>query len=156
MSSGRYRTWRFEHPDIWPEKEGSRERDLEEGQAAGLRISPRGDIQTIWGTASIRQAISLLLSTIPGERLMRPEYGCHLQRLVFSPNDDATAGLAIHYVRQALTLWEPRIDIIHLDAGSSREQSDVLELHLEYLIRATQRTDNMTFLFNLTEGELGT
>ena len=67
--------------------------------------------------ASVRQAILLLLSTRPGERVMRPTYGCDLHRLVFSPNDDTTAGLAIHYVRQALERWEPRIEVIRLDAG---------------------------------------
>ena len=41
---------------------------------------------------------------------MRPGYGCHLFRLAFAPNDDTTAGLAIHYVRQALERWEPRIE----------------------------------------------
>jgi len=46
-----------------------------------------------------------------GERVLRPEYGCDLHRLVFSPNDATTAGLAVHYVRAALLRWEPRIEI---------------------------------------------
>ena len=62
--------------------------------------------------ASIRQSLLLLLSTSPGERVMRPDYGCSLRRLVFAPNDDTTAGLAIHYVRQAVERWEPRVEIL--------------------------------------------
>ena len=73
-------------------------------------------------SGSVRQAILLLISTTPGERVMRPNYGCALGRLVFSPNDDTTAGLATHYVRQALLRWEPRIQILQLEAtrGSTR------------------------------------
>jgi len=65
------------------------------------------------GDDSVRQAILLLLSTVPGERIMRPEYGCLIHQLVFSPNDATTAGLAIHYVQRALDLWEPRVDVVH-------------------------------------------
>ena len=52
----------------------------------------------IAGDAAIRQSIILLLTTTPGERVMRPDYGCPLHRLMFQPNDATTAGLAIHYV----------------------------------------------------------
>jgi phage baseplate assembly protein W len=102
---------------------------------------------------SVRQAVLLLLSTIPGERVMRPEYGCQLHRLVFSPNDETTAGLAIHYVRQALDLWEPRIEILHLDAERNAENPEQLTISLEYQVRATQQTDITTFSINLSGGE---
>ena len=51
---------------------------------------------------AVRQSILMLLSTRPGERVMPPDYGCPIHRLVFSPNDATTAGLAIHYVRHSL------------------------------------------------------
>jgi len=104
------------------------------------------------GHDSVRQAILLLLSTIPGERVMRPEYGCQLHRLVFSPNDETTAGLAIHYVRQALDLWEPRIDVLRLDAERNAEDPEQLTISLEYRVRATQQIDTTTFSFNLSGG----
>ena len=56
--------------------------------------SARGRLAMVEGNAAVRQAIQMLLSTAPGERVMRPGYGCDLQRLVFAPNDDTTAGLA--------------------------------------------------------------
>jgi phage baseplate assembly protein W len=101
---------------------------------------------------SVRQAILLLLSTIPGERVMRPDYGCQLHRLVFSPNDETTAGLAIHYVRQALDRWEPRIDVLRLDAERNPEDPEQLIISLEYRVRATQQTATTTFSFNLAGG----
>ena len=56
---------------------------------------------------------------------MRPTYGCYLRRLLFAPNDDTTAGLAIHYVRSAIERWEPRIDILALDATRHPERPDL-------------------------------
>ncbi|MBO0777700.1 MAG: GPW/gp25 family protein [Ktedonobacteraceae bacterium] len=142
MSTPRYRVWRFIHPDLdtleWP---------------AGLGISPRGGIAMVDDHNSVRQAILLLLSTIPGERVMRPDYGCQLHRLMFSPNDETTAGLAIHYVQQALDLWEPRIDVLRLDAGRNPEDPEQLTISLEYRVRATQQIDATTFSFSLVGGQ---
>ena len=102
--------------------------------------------------ASVRQAILLLISTSPGERVMRPDYGCQLRQLVFAPNDDTTAGLAIHYVRQALEKWEKRIRIVDLDAGPHPESPGVLEIFLEYLVIATHQTDQIVVPVSLTGG----
>lgn len=143
MNPPHYRAWRFLHPDIDAADE-----------FAGLRISARGGIEMVQDHESIRQAIFILLSTMPGERVMLPAYGCELHRLVFSPNDDTTAGLAIHYVRRALQRWEPRIDIRHLDAARDPEVPEQLNLTLEYRVRATQQTDLATFAFSLAGDKL--
>jgi phage baseplate assembly protein W len=89
------------------------------------------------GNAAIRQSLLILLSTIPGERVYRPDYGCWLSRLVFAPNDETTAGLAIHYVRQAIERWEPRVEILRLDAVSSGSAGDRLDVLLDYRARPT-------------------
>jgi uncharacterized protein len=101
------------------------------------------------GAEVVRQAIYLLLRTRPGERVMRPEYGCDLHQLLFSSNDDTTAGLAIHYVRRALDLWEPRIDVLRLDANRSPEQPESLLIELDYRVRSTQQSDALTLSINL-------
>jgi len=137
----RYRAWRFLHPDL----DESREE-------WGLQLSSRGGIAMVGEEASVRQAILLLISTSPGERVMRPDYGCQLRQLVFAPNDDTTAGLAIHYVRQALEKWEKRIRIVDLDAGPHPESPGVLEIFLEYLVIATHQTDQIVVPVSLTGG----
>jgi len=83
----------------------------------GVMLTPAGRIAMVSGDAAIRQSILMLLTTLPGERVMRPDFGCPLHRLLFAPNDATTAGLAIHYVRQALVRFEPRVEIVSLDAG---------------------------------------
>jgi phage baseplate assembly protein W len=85
----------------------------------GLGLTPGGRVAMVSGDEAIRQSIILLLTTIPGERVMRPDFGCPLHRLMFAPNDATTAGLAIHYVRQALIRFEPRVDIVSLDADAA-------------------------------------
>jgi uncharacterized protein len=141
MSAPRYRAWRFINPEF-----------DNTGKGAGLRVSNRGGIEMVQGGSSVRQAILLLLATRPGERVMRPHYGCYLHRLVFSPNDDTTAGLAIHYVRQALERWEPRIEVMDLDATRSPDESmpGLLEITLAYRVRATLQTERLAYAFDLT------
>lgn len=105
--------------------------------ASGFTVSPAGSLAMTQGNALIRQAILLLLTTSPGERVMRPDYGCPLRRLVFAPNDATTAGLAIHYVRQAITRWEKRVEIVRLDAGQDAADAGMLMVSLDYRVRET-------------------
>ncbi len=134
-----YRAWRFVHPDF----------DSQE-KTSGIRISSTGGIEMIEEQDSVRQSILLLLSTSPGERVMRPDYGCDLQKLVFSPNDATTHGLAIFYVRRALQRWEPRIDILRLDAGADEKDPGRMDIILEYRMRKTALRENLIISVSLT------
>lgn len=136
----RYRAWRFGVADL----------DTAE-KHTGFRLSATAGIDMVTDDAAVRQALLLLISTRPGERVMRPEYGCNLHRLLFSSNDGATAGLAIHYVRRAVERWEPRVEIQHIDAKRSPEAPTSLEVILEYRVRATHRVDRLRVAVPLTE-----
>lgn len=136
-----YRALRFDHPDLDP-------RDRE----PGLCLSPSGRIETVEEDASIRQAILMLLSTSPGERVMRPDYGCELHKLIFSPSDDTTAGLAAHYVRRALEHWEPRIQLLRVEAERDPEYAERLRVLVEYRIRRTGRLDEIVHAVDLARG----
>ena len=120
--------------------------------AEGLALTATGAVSMVDGDDSIRQAIMLLLSTTPGERLMRPEYGTYLSRLLFAPNDDTTAGLAIHYVRQALSRWEPRVEIVELDAGADPLLPERLNIILRYRVRASLVVATVEYPFDLQAG----
>lgn len=124
---------------------------LDEGRPVGLATTPSGGLATVSGAAAVRQSIMMLLSTMPGERVMRPDYGCPLHRIVFLPNDDTTAGLAIHYVRDAILRFEPRAEIVHLDAG--REAPQILRIDLEYRVRSTLESDRISLSVDLAGGE---
>jgi phage baseplate assembly protein W len=128
MAAPPYRAFRFTHPDF-----------ARAGEEAGLGLGPAGSVDMVEAEDSVRQAVLLLLTTRPGERVMRPDYGCDLNRLAFWPNDDTTGGLAIHFVQQALQRWEPRVDVLRLDAQRDPENPERLDVLLEYRVRATQQ-----------------
>jgi uncharacterized protein len=140
MKAPLYRAWRFVHPDF----------DIEES-FPGIRVSSTGGIEMVSGQDAVRQSIMLLLTTSPGERVMRPDYGCDLQRLVFSPNDATTHGLAIYYICRALQRWEPRIEILRIDAGANEKDPGRMDIVLEYRMRKTAHRENMVFSVPLTE-----
>ncbi len=140
MKAPLYRAWRFVHPDF----------DTGEN-LPGIRVSSTGGIEMIEEYGAVRQSILLLLTTSPGERVMRPDYGCDLHRLVFSPNDATTHGLAIFYVRRALQRWEPRIDILRLDADADKNDPGRMDLVLEYRIRKTAQRGNLIVSVPLNE-----
>lgn len=136
----RFRAFRFVHPDF----------DAPD-MSSGLRASVTGNVEMVEGDASVRQALLLLLTTRPGERVMNPTYGCDLNQILFAPNDDTTAGLAIHYVRQAIARWEPRVDIIDLDAGRNPDDASRLEIHLAYRVRPTLSEERLSLRLQLME-----
>lgn len=120
------------------------------GQAGGPALTLAGGIAIVGGPARVRQALMLLLATVPGERVMRPDYGCPLDRLMFAPNDDTTAGLAIHYVRQSVGRWLPEVQILRLDAGRDPSgPAGRLWIWLDYRIRAAQLDDRLTLSLDL-------
>ena len=86
MTSFVSRSMRFLHPDF-----------DESRLFSGIQIASTGGIALISGDASVRQSILMLLTTTPGERVMRPDYGCSLRQLVFSPND-ATHLLRLFFI----------------------------------------------------------
>jgi phage baseplate assembly protein W len=138
----RSRSWRFRVPRL----------DAPPGEPVGLVFDPAGAIDTVVDDEAVRQSLLMLISTRPGERVMRPEYGCDLHRLVFSPNDDTTAGLAIHFVRQAVERWEPRVEILRVDANRDPYESTRLAIVLDYRVRATLQADTIEVEVDLQEG----
>ncbi|MFN8073812.1 MAG: GPW/gp25 family protein [Kineosporiaceae bacterium] len=134
--------WRFGHPDL----------DAPDDGGPGLGVAATGAIATVTDADAVRQSLLLLLSTRPGERIMRPTYGCELHKLVFAPNDDTTAGLAIHYVRRAVERFEPRAVVVRVDAGPAPGRPDLLEVVLEYRPRLGGPLDSVTVALALQEG----
>jgi uncharacterized protein len=115
----------------------------------GLGLTSAGTLAMTEGDETVRQALFMLLSTTPGERLMRPGYGSRLHRLVFAPNDDTTAGLAIHYVRQAIARWEPRVEVIDVDARPDPDDPWRLLIRLDYRVKASLSQGVLAFSVDL-------
>ncbi|WP_405464881.1 GPW/gp25 family protein [Streptomyces jietaisiensis] len=116
------------------------------GWAFPLRISPTGGIALVSGEREIEEAIRLILATAPGERPMRPEYGCAIHDLVFSPINEATAGRVQHEVHASLDRWEPRIEVHEVDVTAGPDEG-MLVIDVRYSIRGTNNPRSLVFPF---------
>ena len=101
---------------------------------------------------SVEESIRIILGTTPGERLMRPDFGCRLGEIVFAPNSHRTASLAEHYVREALTRWEPRIILKEVKARLWPDSARV-DISIAFELRSVNTFFNMVYPFYLERGE---
>lgn len=112
-------------------------------------VDMSGQIAMAGHEESIRQSIWMILGTAPGERLMRPDFGCGIHDLVFAVNSAGTAGQVASLVRQALVRWEPRIDVLNVHATSDSADPTLLLIEIEYQIRTTNSRFNLVYPFYL-------
>jgi uncharacterized protein len=97
----------------------------------------------------IRQSIWLILATSPGERVMRPDFGCGIHDLVFGVNNAAMATAVTGAVREALATWEPRIDVLDVYAAPDPTRPKVLVIEINYQVRSTNSRFNLVYPFYL-------
>jgi phage baseplate assembly protein W len=122
------------------------------GWAFPPRFDPRGGVAEAAYEEDVREAIVIILSTSPGERVMRPEFGAGLDRFVFEPVNVATVTQLRARVRDALVAWEPRIDVLEVDVTPQGDPPDVLLVEMSYRVRATNALQNLVYPFYLQEG----
>lgn len=111
-----------------------------------------GGIGWAQSAESIEQAVRIIIETSPGERIMRPEFGCGIWELVMEANTAQLHGRIQARVREALVRWEPRIDVLDIRVDSPPEQKNVLFIRIDYRIRANNALYNLVYPFFLQEG----
>jgi phage baseplate assembly protein W len=117
------------------------------GVAFPLRVDQRGRLALSSGDEDVREAIGLILGTAPGERVMRPEFGCGIHDYTFESIDAHTLGRIEQEVRDALDRWEPRIDVLDVDPDLSSAADGVLLLEIAYVLRSTNDVRNLIYPF---------
>jgi phage baseplate assembly protein W len=124
------------------------------GRGWAFPIVPGADgrLALVGGDEKIQQSIQIILSTAPGEREMRPDFGCGIHDLVFEANTAALRGVTAERVRTALTAWEPRIDVIDVRVEAPPEAPNYLEIRVDYRVRANNAFYNYVYPFFLQEG----
>ncbi|RKT13292.1 hypothetical protein B0G69_6421 [Paraburkholderia sp. RAU2J] len=100
----------------------------------------------------VRQAVFIILGTAPGERLMRPDFGCGIYDMVFEVIDASTVTRVVNLVTEALTRYEPRISLTGVDVDPLFASEGRLEVTVNYLIRSTNQIGNLVFPFYFGEG----
>ena len=128
--------------------ENLREREfLGQGLAFPLQLDQRGGIALARGERDIEQAIRIILGTMPGERKMRPEFGCHVYELAFEDRSAATYELIDRYVRDALAFWEPRITVTGVGIEEDDGDDGVVMVDIAYEVNDTHNMRSLVYPF---------
>ena len=117
-----------------------------------LRTDATGGIAMVSREREIEEAIRLILGTSPGERPMRPEFGCRIHDYVFASADGSTANAIAAEVRAALQRWEPRIDVDDVAVTFDARDDTTLYIDIRYPIKATNDRRNLVFPFYVIPG----
>ena len=123
------------------------------GIAFPMRIGPTGGIALVSRDEEIAESMRLILGTSPGERPMRPEFGCRIHDYVFAPADAGTASLIAADVRIALERWEPRIELEGVTVYPDPLDQTVLYIDVRYSMGTTNDPRNLVFPFYVIPAE---
>jgi phage baseplate assembly protein W len=120
-----------------------------------LQVDRCGRLALARDEIDVEQALWLILSTAPGERPMRPEFGCRVHDLVFDRIDGETVGRIERAIRIALDRWEPRVDVASIEFDYAAADEGKLLVELAYRIRATNDVHNLVYPFYVIPAEDG-
>ncbi|HKW84187.1 MAG TPA: GPW/gp25 family protein [Burkholderiaceae bacterium] len=126
---------------------------LGRGWAMPVALDPRtGLVQSVAYEEDIRQSIFIILETSPGERVMRPNFGCGIHELVFAAVDSTTLQQVRSTVEEALRRCEARIEVLGVTVDEAATSEGRLLVEIEYRVRKTNQLGNLVFPFYFREG----
>jgi phage baseplate assembly protein W len=120
-----------------------------------MEVDHTGSIRLTDGAADIDAAMAVVLATAPGERVMRPDFGCRIWDLLFEPVTANLLGLMAQAVRDALTQWEPRVIVETVDTLPDPDDSAVVSIRVGYRVKATNDRRNLVYPFYVIPHEEG-
>ena len=108
-----------------------------------------GRFLLLTGPDKIRQSLQIILDTEPGERVMRPTFGCGLRRYLMHPNTAATRALIRLDVERAIASWEQRIDVVSIDVVPHDTEPSRIDIQIVYVHVRDRRPGNLVYPFYL-------
>lgn len=112
-----------------------------------IRVDDAGAIAEAREEDKVRRSIEIILRTAPGERVMRPDFGCGIHDLVFDTVSGAMIGRVASVVAGALATWEPRIDVLSVHPQQDTEDPTRLLIEINYRLRSSNSRFNLVFPF---------
>jgi uncharacterized protein len=109
-------------------------------------------VRMVSNAEDIEESIRIIISTTPGERIMQPEFGCNIKKLVFEKIDSNIVGELNHLIYQALLDFEPRVNFLSAEIVKRDELDGILYIRVHYSIVITNTRHNLVFPFYLVEG----
>lgn len=104
------------------------------------------------GREDVERSLEILLGTIRGERVMRPDYGSNLDEMMFESFDQSIKTYLVQSVETAILYHEPRIEPLRVELDESELPEGKILIEIEYRIRATNSRHNMVYPFYIEEG----
>ena len=117
-----------------------------------VRLDHNGKFMLSTADEDIKEAIRIILKTVPGERVMQPEFGCGIDEYVFSEINISNLKLMEETVKKALLHYEPRIYVEEVKAKPADGENGLIMIDITYRITSTNDRDNLVHPFYLTEG----
>lgn len=120
------------------------------GKGPRFPLRPGGDGRLAYATGDelVRQAVTAILDTEPGERVMLPGFGCGLRRYLMEPNTTATRAGMQRDIEDALARWEPRVTVTNV-AVTPGEEPSLVWIDISYVRLVDRREDNLVYPFYL-------
>ena len=112
-----------------------------------MQVDHTGSLRLTDGAADLDRSMTVVLSTAPGERLMRPEFGCRIWELMFEPVTPNLLGLLDHAVREALAQWEPRVTVEDVETVPEPQNPSLITIYVTYRVKATNDRRNLVYPF---------
>ena len=126
---------------------------LGQGLSFPFAVDGQGRLKMSAGESNIEESLLMILGTAPGERVMRPDFGCGIHDYVFRPNNATTASLVSYYAREAIVKWEPRVEDVRVRAYPDSLEENMMKVDITYRVIRTNDLKNLVYPFYLRREE---
>ena len=116
--------------------------------------SADGAVAVVHAEDDIRESLSVLISTVPGERIMNPTFGCRLKQMVFESIDESAVVEIRDVIERAILFFEPRISVNRIDVKEKDPLEGRVDVIIDYTVRSTNTRSNLVYPFYLNEASL--
>lgn len=111
-----------------------------------------GRTQMVEAEADIRESLGIILSTVPGERIMQPTFGCGIKAYVFEEISESVMTEMRDAIDRAILFFEPRVTVERIEIDTSNAMEGRVDVLIDYTVRGTNTRSNMVYPFYFLEG----
>ena len=112
-----------------------------------MGVDHTGALRLTDGAQDLERSIRVVLATAPGERVMRPQFGCRIWEMLFEPVTPGLLGEMSAAVKDALAQWEPRVTVDDVDVVPDAQDHSLVRIAVTYRVRATNDRRNLVYPF---------
>lgn len=112
-----------------------------------MGVDHTGALALTNGAQDLDRSIRIVLVTAPGERVMRPQFGCRIWDMLFEPVTPNLLGMMAQAVREAVAQWEPRVEVEDVEVVADPDDSSLVRINIAYLVRSTNDRRNLVHPF---------